>query len=108
MAPGASSRRMAPSVSWVALGWGESVVPWWGGPRFIGHPHWAGWGGPRVVNNVVVNRTTVVNVNTINVYRNVTVEHAVVAVPQDRFGRGAPVHEVRVAQVDVRELRPVR
>jgi len=98
----------APSVSWVALGWGEPLVPWWGRPGFVGQPHWAGWGGPRVVNNVVVNRTTVVKVNTINVYRNVTVQNAVVAVPQERFGRGAPVHEVRVAQVDVHQLQPVR
>ena len=97
----------APSVSWVALGWGEPLVPWWGRPGFVGQPHWAGWGGPRVVNNVVVNRTTVVKVNTINVYRNVTVQNAVVAVPQERFGRGAPVHEVRVAQVDVYQLQPV-
>jgi len=96
-----------PSVSWVALGWGEPLVPWWGRPGFVGQPHWAGWGGPRVVNNVVVNRTTVVNVNTINVYRNVTVQNAVVGVPQERFGR-ASAHEARVAQVDVRQLQPVR
>ena len=98
----------APAVSWVALGWGEPLGPWWGRPGFVGHPHWAGWGGPRVVNNVVVNRTTVVNVNTINVYRNVTVQNAVVAVPQERFGRGAPVHEVRVAHADVHQLQPMR
>jgi hypothetical protein len=97
-----------PSVSWVALGWGEPLVPWWGRPGFVGQPHWAGWGGPRVVNNVVVNRTTVVNVNTINVYRNVAVQNAVVAVPQERFGRGAPVHEARVAEVDVHQLQAVR
>jgi hypothetical protein len=94
-------------VSWVALGWGEPLVPWWGRPGFVGQPHWAGWGGPRVVYNVVVNRTTVVNVNTINVYRNVTVQNAVVGVPQERFGR-VPVHEARVAHVDVRQLEPVR
>lgn len=97
-----------PFVSWVALGWGEPLVPWWGRPGFVGRPYWAGWGGPRIVNNVVVNRTTVVNVNTINVYRNVTVQNAVVRVPQERFGRGVPVHEARVAQVDVRQLQPVR
>jgi len=96
-----------PFVSWVALGWGEPLVPWWGRPGFVGQPHWAGWGGPRVVNNVVVNRTTVVNVNTINVYRNVTVQNAVVGVPHEQFGR-VPVHEARVAQVDARQLQPVR
>jgi len=103
---GAPGARVGVSVSWVALGWGEPLVPWWGRPGFVGRPYWAGWGGPRVVNNVVVNRTTVVNVNTINVYRNVTVQNAVVAVPQERFGR-VPVHEARVAQVDVRQLQPV-
>jgi hypothetical protein len=97
----------SPFVSWVALGWGEPVVPWWGSPRFVGHPWWAGWGGPRVVNNVVVNRTTIVNVQNITVYRNVGVRNAVVAVREDAFGRRG-VHEARVTEVDVRRLQPVR
>ena len=104
---GAPGARAGVSVSWVALGWGEPLVPWWGRPGFVGRPYWAGWGGPRVVNNVVVNRTTVVNANTINVYRNVTVQNAVVGVPRERFGR-VPVHEARVAQADVHQLQPVR
>jgi hypothetical protein len=95
-----------PSVSWVALGWGEPLVPWWGRAGFIGRPWWAGWGGPRVVNNVVINRATVVNVNNITVYKNVNVQNAVVAVRQDSFGR-RPVHEARIAP-DVRRLEPVR
>jgi hypothetical protein len=37
------------SVSWVALGWGEPLYPWWGPPYYIGTPCWRGWGGPRVV-----------------------------------------------------------
>jgi len=99
----------APVVSWVALGWGEPVVPWWGRSGFVGRPWWGGWGGPRVVNNVVVNQTTVVNVNNITVYRNAGVQNAVVAVQQDHFGRRG-VHEARVApaQIDVRRLEPVR
>ncbi len=96
-----------PFVSWVALGWGEPLVPWWGPARFIGRPWWAGWGGPRIVNNVVVNRTTVVNVNNITVYRNVNAPNAVVGVHQDHFGR-RPVQEARIAQVDVHQLAPVR
>ena len=96
-----------PGVSWVALSWGEPLVPWWGRPRFMGRPTWAGWGGPRVVNNVVVNRTTVVNVTNINVYKNATVEHAVVAVREDHFGRGS-VQQARIAQVDARRLEPAR
>ena len=96
-----------PFVSWVALGWGEPVVPWWGRSGFAGRPSWRGWGGPRIVNNVVVNQNTVVNVNTINVYRNVSVHDAVVAVSQEHFGR-TPVHEARMTHVDVQRLEPVR
>ena len=106
-APGVRVAIGAPFVSWVALGWGEPCVPWWGRPGFVGRPWWGGWGGPRVVNNVVVNRTTVVNVTNINVYRNVNVRNAVVAVRPDRFGRG-PVGEARIRQVDTRQLEPVR
>jgi hypothetical protein len=106
-APGVRVAVGAPFVSWVALGWGEPCVPWWGRPGFIGRPWWGGWGGPRVVNNVVVQRTTVVNVTNINVYRNVGVRNAVVAVRPDRFGRGG-VREARLRDIDVRRLEPVR
>lgn len=103
---GASVSIAAPVMSWVALSWGEPVVPWWGPARFIGRPSWAGWGGEHVVNNVTVNRTTVVNVNTVTVYKNVSVQNAVVAVRQDHFGR-RPVEEARITQVDVHRLEPV-
>jgi hypothetical protein len=105
-APGVRVAIGAPFVSWVALGWGEPCVPWWGRPGFVGRAWWGGWGGPRIVNNVVVNRTTVVNVQNITVYRNVSVQNAVVAVRPDRFGRG-PVGEARIRQVDTRRLEPV-
>src|SRR5262245_38821898 len=104
--PGVQVAVGTPFVSWVALGWGEPIVPWWGSPRYYGRAHWAGWGGPRVVNNVVINRTTVVNVTNINVYRNVNVHNAVVQVREDNFGRRG-VHDVRVHEVDVRRLQPV-
>jgi len=106
-APGVRVAVGTPFVSWVALGWGEPVIPWWGSPRFVGRPWWAGWGGPRVVNNVVVNRTTVVNVQNVTVYRNVNVHNAVVSVREDAFGRRG-AHEARVSDVDVRRLEPVR
>ena len=106
-APGIRVSVGAPVVSWVALGWGEPLVPWWGRPGFVGRPSWDGWGGPRVVNNVVVNRTTVVNVTNITVYKNVRVQNAVVAVPQESFGR-RPIHEARIAQPDVRRMEPIR
>ncbi len=105
--PGIRAGIGAPAVSWVALGWGEPVVPWWGRPGVAGRARWAGWGGPRVVNNVVVNRTTAVNVNSITVYKNVNVQNAMVAVRQDHFG-GRSVQEARIAQVDAHRWEPVR
>ncbi|HET7340933.1 MAG TPA: DUF6600 domain-containing protein, partial [Methylomirabilota bacterium] len=103
-APGVTVSIGAP-LSWVALSWGEPLVPWWGRPGFIGRPYWGGWGGPRIVNNVVVRNTTVVNVTNITVYRNTTVNNAVVAVRGDGFGRGG-AHE-RLTPVDVKQLKPV-
>ena len=67
-----------PALGWVALGWGEPLRPWWGQPRFIGMPWWGGWGGPRVINNVIIERTTVVEVNKI-IYQNTRVSNAVIA-----------------------------
>ena len=94
-------------VYWAPLGWGEPIIPWWGRRGFVGVASWHGWGGPRVVNNVVVRNTTVVNVQNINIYRNVTVNNAVVGVSADRFGRGA-VRATRVNATEVRQLAPVR
>jgi hypothetical protein len=95
-----------PVVGWVALGWGEPLVPWWGPRGFIHRPWWGGWGGPRVVNNVVINKTTIVNVENINVYRNANVHNAVVAVNKNHFGRG-PITSTRLAKVDAKNLRPI-
>ena len=94
-----------PVLGWVALGWGEPLVPWWGRPGFLHEPSWRGWGGPRVVNNVVINNTTVVNVQNINVYQNTSVRNAVVVVHENRFGRG-PITTSRVTGADVNSLRP--
>jgi hypothetical protein len=93
-------------VYWAPLAWGEPLIPWWGRPGFVGVVTWRGWGGPRVVNNVVVQRTTVVNVTNVNVYRNVNVNRAVVGVSSDRFGRNERPR--RVADADARQLSPVR
>ena len=68
-------------VGWVALSWGEPLTPWWGRPGFIGRPWWGGWHGPRVVNNVVIKQTKVVNVTNIT-YHNTRVNNAVVATTQ--------------------------
>jgi len=94
------------SRGWVALGWGEPCIPWWGPSGFRGSPHWRGWGGPRVVNNVVVNSTTVVNVNQIHGWANASHKGAVVGVPADQFGRG----RVKVEHFDeqrVAKLHPI-
>ena len=96
---------IGPILGWVALGWGEPIVPWWGRPGIIHEPSWRGWGGPHVVNDVVINNTTVVNVQNINVYRNASVRNAVVVVNENRFGRG-PITGARISQVDVKNLRP--
>jgi hypothetical protein len=108
VAPGVSVRIGigAPAVAWVALGWGEPLRPWWGPPGFIGKPWWGGWGGPRVVNNVVIQRTTVVDVRTI-VYRHSKTPRAVVAVRENEFG-GRPVRPTRFSALEPRELEHIR
>jgi hypothetical protein len=75
-----------PGLWWVALSWGEPVVPWWGPPRYRGRPWWGGWDGPRIVNNVVVTQTTVINVGDIR-FRNASLPRAILTVPADKFGR---------------------
>jgi hypothetical protein len=95
-----------PVVGWVALGWGEPCVPWWGPRGFRDRPWWGGWHGPRVVNNVVVKNTTVVNVTDIHGYRNMSERNAVVAIKEDRFGRG-PIKSGRITGLDSSHLQPI-
>ena len=94
-------------LGWCALGWGEPLLPWWGRPGFVGRPWWAGWGGPRVVNRVVVHKTVVVKAEHVTVFQNARVGNAVVVVDRDRFGHG-PVRRAQVRDRDLRALRPVR
>ncbi|MCD6706987.1 MAG: FecR family protein [Thiobacillus sp.] len=75
-----------PGVWWVALSWGEPVLPWWGPPRYRGRPWWGGWGGPRIVNNAMVTQTTVIEVGDIR-YHNARLPRAILTAPADRFGR---------------------
>jgi hypothetical protein len=91
-APGLRAAAGGPFVSWVALGWGEPVVPWWGRPGFVGRPAWVGWGGPHV---------------DVRIHRNTRVHRAVVAMPPERFGR-ARIQDARVTDIDLRRLEPVR
>jgi hypothetical protein len=96
----------APMMGWVALSWGEPCVPWWGRPGFIHRPWWGGWGGPRIVNNVVVHRTTVVRTEEIHVYRNAGVRNGIVAIHKDRFGHGRIPPE-RFDRAHAENLRPM-
>jgi len=95
-----------PFVSWVAQGFGEPVVPWWGGSGFVGRPYWGGWGGPHVINNTVINNTQIVNVTNINNYGNVHVRNAVMGVDRNQFGRGRIEHVPLDAQ-QIQRLRPL-
>lgn len=94
------------AMGWVPLAWGEPCVPWWGRPGFIHRPWWGGWGGPRVVNNVVVHRTTVVKVEEIHIYRNAGVRNGMVTIHKDRFGRGGISH-ARIDPAHAQNLRPL-
>ncbi len=96
-----------PGLSWVALGFGEPVLPWWGPPAFVGRPYWGGWGGRRYVNNVVVSNTTIVNVRNITRFQNSEVRNAVIGVDRDHFGRGRG-NQIRLAPDRARDLTIVR
>ncbi|MEX2205167.1 MAG: DUF6600 domain-containing protein, partial [Myxococcota bacterium] len=96
----------APYAGWVALGWGEPVVPWWGPRGCRGQVRWAGWGGPRYVNNVQVNHYTTVNVNHIHRYAHYDRKGAFVAVDRHRFGHGN-VRDARVSRFDRSRMQPV-
>lgn len=95
-----------PGLWWVALSWGEPVLPWWGRSERRGHPRWAGWGGPRIVNNVVIRQTTVIKAEEIH-FHNAGLPHAVLTLPADKFGRERirPVAETRYRAA---EFVPVR
>ena len=95
-------------VGWVALGWGEPLLPWWGPRQFVGVPYWGGWGGPRVVNRTVINTTTVnvTNINVTNItYANTQVHNAVIATSADHLSHAGRDY-VRVEPEEVRDLRP--
>jgi hypothetical protein len=93
-----------PAVSWVALGWGEPCLPWWGRSGFIGRPWWGGWGGPHIVDHRVI-QTTNINITNVNVFEHVRNHQGVVAVPRDGFGK-SPVDRVRLARVENEHLAP--
>ncbi|ODU38824.1 MAG: hypothetical protein ABS92_13660 [Thiobacillus sp. SCN 63-374] len=95
-----------PGLWWVALSWGEPVLPWWGRAERRGHPRWAGWGGPRIVNNVVIRHTTVIKAEDIH-FHNAGLPRAVLGLPADKFGRERirPVMETRYRATEFAPLR---
>jgi hypothetical protein len=102
---GAPEVPAARPVCWAPLGWGEPVVPWWGGPGFAGVPRWVGWGGPHVVNTVLVDPRARVRAGDLRIYRHVHVSDAVVGVPAAQFGRGR-VHAAHIPRQQARALAP--
>ena len=96
-----------PAVSWVALGWGEPCLPWWGRRGFVGRPWWGGWAGPRVVNNVVIQHNTIINNVTNIAYRNSNQHNAVIAMPEKEFGHGRIANARHIEATHVRDLRPI-
>jgi hypothetical protein len=83
-------------MSWVALGWGEPLLPWWGSPSFRGAVWWGGWYGPRVVyqqNNYI--------------YRNTTITKAVIVVRESDFGH-RPVRGSSFSTPSNVRMAPVR
>jgi len=95
-----------PGLWWVALSWGEPVLPWWGRSERRGHPRWAGWGGPRIVNNMVIRQTTVIKAEDIH-FHNAGLPRAVLTLPADKFGRERirPVAETRYRAAEFAPLR---
>lgn len=75
-----------PPRAWVALGWGEPCIPWWGHSAFR-RPWWGGWGGPRVVNHVVIQKNTVVHVHHLRSFEHAHIHRAVVKARDDHFPR---------------------
>jgi len=95
-----------PGVWWVALSWGEPVLPWWGLPYRRWRPYWGGWGGPRIVNNVVIKQTTIIRTEDIR-FHNARLPRAILTAPADKFGRERIRANVETRYRDT-DLAPVR
>lgn len=95
-----------PGLWWVALSWGEPVLPWWGRQEYRGVPRWAGWGGPRIVNGNVLGSNVTVNAAKIR-FHNAGVPRAVMTLPADKFGRER-VHGSRETRYQATDFSAVR
>ncbi|WP_132545296.1 DUF6600 domain-containing protein [Plasticicumulans lactativorans] len=96
----------AAGVGWVALGWGEPALPWWGRRDVVGRPWWGGWGGPRVVNRRVLRDRDGYRLRPADIrYVNCDIDRAVVVAPPDRLPRGDRDWR-RLPRDEVRRWRP--
>lgn len=96
----------SPGYGWVALGWGEPCIPWWGYRGFVGKPWWGHWGGPRLVNHKHVDPRRAININTIN-YTNSRVKDAVVATSGEHFGRRHMRDTAQRLPLQSKDLKPI-
>lgn len=96
-----------PGYGWVALGWGEPCVPWWGYRGFVGKPWWGHWGGPRIVNHKHVNPRVAININNIQ-YSNSQVKDAIVATSGEHFGRHHMRDNTQRLPAQTKELKPMQ
>jgi hypothetical protein len=76
----------APGLGWVALSWGEPLLPWWGRPAFRGRPTWRGWGGPREEDKAAVAPGRPIDFSHFH-YRNAAIPHSIVFDSDAHFGR---------------------
>jgi len=81
-----------PYLGWVALGWGEPLIPWWGPAPFRRYAYWAGWGGPRIVNNIVIQNNVRIESGKIHRHKHAGEHGSFVAVKRDDFGHRNAEH----------------
>lgn len=94
-------------VSWVALGWGEPLYPWWGSVGFIGRPCWRGWGGPRWDGHHGHGHDNHGDGHHgSGHYQNAKVHNAVLVADKGQFGHG-PISGQRVPSNQAQQLAPV-
>jgi len=95
----------SPGFGWVALGWGEPCIPWWGYRGFVGKPWWGNWGGPRLVNHKHVDPRR--SINSIQ-YSNSHVKDAIIATSAENFGRHRMQETAQRLPAQTKELKPMQ
>jgi hypothetical protein len=96
-----------PWVGWVALGYGEPLVPWWGPSEFRRHPRWAGWGGRRFANHAEIHHGAVIRRRDLHDYQNARERDAVVSVKREHFGRRTRQGDMPFNRAKPKQLEPL-